>query len=160
VGHAPAPRTRRQEPKEQLMPGPHDATTASRVFPPPLLRTWPLGIQLVLAGLTPVVFGLICGAVLRTSGAAFLALQGIGIAGGFWAGLEHAGPWAGAARGVTGGLLFGTCILLGHEVAGGSDQGLLPSPQALQVVITVSLGTLLGTVGARSRKRMDGLSRS
>jgi hypothetical protein len=137
------------------MPAPHDATTANRVFPPPLLSTWPLGIRLILAGLTPIVFGLICGAVLRASGAAFLALQGIGIAGGYWAGLEHAGLRAGAARGVAGGLLFGTCILVGHEIAGGSDHGVLPEPELLQVVITVFLGTLLGTLGARSRKRIE-----
>jgi hypothetical protein len=137
------------------MPAAHGATTANRIFPPPLLSTWPFGIRLILAGLTPIVFGLICGAVLGTSGAAFIALQGIGIAGGYWAGLEHAGLRAGAARGVSGGLLFGACILAGHEIAGGPDQGLLPDPELVQVVITVSMGTLLGTLGARSRKRIE-----
>jgi hypothetical protein len=131
-------------------------TTTNRIFPPPLLRTWSFGTRVLLAGLTPIIFGLICGAVLGTSGAVFLALQGIGIAGGYWAGLEHASPRAGAARGVTGGLLFGTCILAGHAITGGSAQGLLPNPELLQLVITASMGTLLGTLGARSRNRIDG----
>jgi hypothetical protein len=125
------------------------------LFPPPLLRTWPRTIQFALAGLSPVAFGLVCGALLGISGAAFLALQAVGIAGGYWAGLEHAGLRAGAARGVTGGALFGASILLGHVLAGGSDHGLLPEPELLQVVITVSSGTLLGVLGARSRKRID-----
>jgi hypothetical protein len=130
--------------------------TSSRIFPPPLLSTWPIAIRLVLAGLVPIAFGLGCGALLRTSGPLFLALQAIGIAGGYWAGLEHIGSLAGARRGVAGGLLFGTSILAGHDLAGGSDQGLLPNPEVLQVLITTSMGALLGLLGARIRKRMDG----
>jgi hypothetical protein len=119
-----------------------------------------LVIRLFLAGLMPVIFGLICGIVLRSSGPAFLALQVIGIAGGYWAGLEHAGPRAGAARGLSGGLLFGGSILVGHAITGGSAHGLLPHPGLLQLVITVPFGMLLGTLGARSRMRIDGSSRA
>jgi hypothetical protein len=126
------------------------------VFPPPLLSTWPLAVRLIIAGVMPVAFGLVCGAVLGGSGAVFLVLQAVGIGGGWWAGLEHVGRRAGFARGVSGGLLFGSSILAGHALAGGESHGLIPHPEALQVVITTSMGALLGVLGARSRQRIDG----
>lgn len=57
-------------------------------------------------------------------------------------------------------MLFGACILAGHEIVGGSDHGLLPNPEPLQVVITVSIGTLLGILGGRARQRRDGSART
>jgi hypothetical protein len=126
------------------------------VFPPPLLSSWPIAVRLVLAGVVPVAFGLVCGAVLGSSGALFLALQVVGIAGGYWAGLEHAQPRTGFARGVSGGLLFGTSILAGHALEGGVAHGLLPNPEVLQIAITTSCGALLGLLGGRARRRIDG----
>jgi hypothetical protein len=125
------------------------------LFPPPLLSTWHRGIQVVLAGVVPIAFGLLCGALLSRSATLFLALQVIGIAGGYWAGLEHAGPRSGAARGVLGGLLFGTSILVGHRIEGGSAHGVLPDPEILQLAITTPFGALLGLLGARARRRID-----
>ena len=122
-------------------------------FPPPLLREQPPAVQLVLTVVLPASFGFLCGALLGSSGAVFLALQVIGIIGGFAAGFEHDHWRGGVLRGLCGGAIFGGFILIGHAVAGGSDHGLLPGVQAFLIVITVFFGVLLGWLGARLRVR-------
>jgi hypothetical protein len=109
---------------------------------PPLLTDWPWAIRIVLAGLVPMGFGFLCGAVLGGSGALFLFLQALAAAGGYFAGLEHERPHHGRMRGVLGGVLFGGFILIGHEAVGGSDHGLIPEPALIQIVITAALGAL------------------
>ena len=122
---------------------------------PRLLTDWPWAIRVVLAGIVPMAFGFLCGAVLDSSGALFLALQVIAALGGYFAGFEHSHPHHARLRGVVGGLLFGGFILIGHHAAGGSDQGLIPDPELVQLVITATLGALLGTLGADTRRRIE-----
>lgn len=122
-------------------------------FPPPLLREQPPAVRLVLTVLLPAAFGFLCGALLGSSSAVFLALQVIGVIGGFAAGFEHDHWRGGVLRGLCGGAIFGGFILIGHAVTGGSDHGLLPEVQAFQIVITVFFGVLLGWLGARLRVR-------
>lgn len=122
-------------------------------FPPPLLREWPLPVRVFLTVILPASFGFLCGALLGSSGAVFLVLQVLGIAGGFTAGLEHDHWRGGVLRGICGGAIFGGFILIGHAVVGGSDHGLLPEVKAFQILITVLFGTLLGYLGARLRAR-------
>jgi hypothetical protein len=100
-------------------------------------------------------FGFLCGAVLDSSGALFLGLQAVAALGGYFAGFEHSHPHHARLRGVLGGLLFGGFILIGHETVGGDDHGLLPDLRLLQLVITVTLGVVLGTLGARTRQRIE-----
>src|SRR4051795_10021238 len=110
-------------------------------------------VRVFLAGILPFGFGFLCGAVLDSSGAVFLILQVLGIAGGFTAGFEHDHWRGGVLRGICGGAIFGGFILIGHAVVGGSDHGLLPEVQAFQIVITIFFGTVLGYLGARLRAR-------
>ena len=124
---------------------------------PPLLTDWPWAIRVVLAGVVPMGFGFLCGAVLGGSGALFLALQALAAGGGYFAGLEHNRPLHGRMRGVLGGLLFGGFILIGHETVGGSDHGLIPDPEVIQIAITATLGALFGTLGARTRQRIESM---
>ena len=128
----------------------------SRRWPlPPLLDDWPWAVRIVLAGIVPMGFGFLCGAVLGSSGGLFLGLQVLAALGGYFAGFEHNRPVHARIRGVVGGLLFGGFILIGHHAAGGSDQGLIPDPELIQLVITATLGALLGTLGARTRRRIE-----
>ncbi|TML30223.1 MAG: hypothetical protein E6G30_03250 [Actinobacteria bacterium] len=55
-----------------------------------------------------------------------------------------------------GGLVFGGFILVGHHAIGGADHHLLPDPELLQLVIAAGVGSLLGTLGARTRARRTG----
>jgi len=112
---------------------------------------------MVLAIVVPAVFGLLTGIVLGVSEIGYLVLSVLGIAGGFFAGLEHRFVPEGAIRGFTGGILFGTFILLGHKVSGLDAKAHLPEPAAVLVVITTVLGIGLGALGARTRlKRAAG----
>ena len=101
----------------------------------------------------PVVFGLVTGIVLGLSELGYLILSLLGIAGGFFAGLEHRGAEEGVIRGLTGGLLFGTFILFGHAFIGGEAKADLPHPEILLVVITTVAGGLLGALGGWRRGR-------
>ena len=115
-------------------------------------------VQLVLAIVVPAVFGLVAGVVLGISEIGYLVLALLGIAGGYFAGLEHRHVEEGLLRGLAGGLLFGTFILVGHEVSGMEPKAELPHPHILLVVITTLFGVGLGALGARRRARRQAAS--
>jgi hypothetical protein len=122
---------------------------------PTLLSTRPLPLQLVLAGVVPIVFGAICGWLLGVNEVAYLVLSILAIAGGYLAGQEHVGAGQGAIRGFVGGLLFGSSILLVHEATGEEPKAHLPEPEILLVAITTVAGVILGTLGGRNRKQKE-----
>jgi hypothetical protein len=127
------------------------------LWPPPLLAERPVAVQVLLVGVLPVTFGLVCGYILESSGTVYLVLQVLGILGGFFAGFEHDTHRGGVLRGVVGGTLFGLSILVGHEShGGGEDHDLLPSPAILLLVLTTGFGVLLGWLGAVLRRRRAG----
>jgi hypothetical protein len=113
-------------------------------------------VQLALAIVVPAVFGLICGFLLGVSEVAYLVLSILAIAGGFGAGLEHDGGKEGALRGVAGGLLFGTFILVAKHASGADPKADLPHPEVVLVVITTVFGVGLGALGGRARLRRSG----
>ena len=120
-----------------------------------LLRTRPLPLQLVLAGLVPIAFGAICGWVLGVDKTAYLILSLLAIAGGYVAGQEHDGAGEGAIRGLVGGTLFGAAILLVHEATGKSAKADLPDPKIILVAVTAVAGVLLGALGGRRRAQKE-----
>jgi hypothetical protein len=120
---------------------------------PELFSQRSAGAQVATGVAVPAVFGIVTGIVLGLSGAGYLVLSLLGIAGGFAAGLEHRDGEEGLVRGVTGGLLFGTFILFGHEFLGGEAKADLPEPEILLVVITTIAGGLLGALGGWRRGR-------
>jgi len=61
----------------------------------------------------------------------------------------------GAGRGVAGGMLFGTFILLGHALYGGKAKAALPDPHAFLPVITLVAGAILGALGGGLRARRE-----
>ena len=59
---------------------------------PPLLSSRPVGVQILLANVVPCLFGAVTGLMLGVNEIAYLVLAvPIGIAGGYFAGLEHRG---------------------------------------------------------------------
>jgi hypothetical protein len=79
----------------------------------------------------------------------------LSIFGGFFAGFEHAGSRGGALRGVVGGTLFGSFILIGHAIHGHDAKADLPDPHLLLIVATAIFGSILGALGGRTRGRLE-----
>lgn len=128
----------------------------ARRFPlPPLLDEWPWPVRIVLAGIVPMAFGFLCGAILDSSSTVYIVLQVVAALGGFFAGFEHDLPHHARLRGLLGGLLFGGFVLIGHHVAGGTDHGLIPDPEPVMLVLTALLGAVLGMLGAHVRMRIE-----
>ena len=121
----------------------------------PLLSEHPPALRFVLVGVVPALFGAICGWLLGVNEVAYLVLSILAILGGYGAGLDHLGAREGAVRGFVGGALFGSFILIVHELTGEEAEAHLPEPAILLVVITTVLGVLLGALGGRHRARVE-----
>jgi hypothetical protein len=118
-------------------------------------RERPVGLQVVLAGVVPALFGAVTGWALGVSEIAYIVLSVLGIGGGYFAGLEHRGPGEGAVRGVVGGALFGGFILIAAELIDKEHKAHLPEPEILLVAITTAFGIGLGALGGRSRRKRE-----
>lgn len=121
-----------------------------------LLADRPPAQEFVAAVVGPVVFGVLTGWVLGVSEPIYLVLSVLGIGGGYLAGMEHDVALEGVYRGLLGGLLFGSSILITHGLIGGPPEAELPDPEALLIAITAAFGTLLGWLGARRRAAAGG----
>jgi hypothetical protein len=123
---------------------------------PPAFDERPAILQIVGGVVVPAVFGLLTGFVLGWSEVLYLIMAGpIGIGGGFFAGIEHRAADEGVVRGIIGGLVFGSFILLGHEIAGTDPKADLPEPEVGLVFITTIGGAILGGLGGRYRARHE-----
>lgn len=133
------------------------ASTASRPqLLPPLLASRPRALRVALAGVLPLAFGALCGWALGVNAALYLVLAApVAILGGFGAGIEHLGPRSGARRGATGGLLFGSGIVIVHEITGKHAEVALPHPAILLAIFTCVSGAALGALGGMLRARLE-----
>ncbi len=116
---------------------------------PPLFRDRPRPVQILLGGVVPVIFGAVVGIVLGASAGGYWALAGVAAVGGVLAGFEHQDGWGGADRGLVGGALFGTALLIAHAIVGTHAKVSLGSFPPLLVVIDAIAGILLGALGGR-----------
>jgi hypothetical protein len=123
---------------------------------PPLFEDRPFWLQLLGLVIVPVIFGLLSGFALGWSEVLYLIMVGpIALIGGFLGGIEHRGFEDGFARGLVGGLVFGSFILLGHKIAGTDPKADLPDPQVGLVILTTVVGGILGGLGGRFRARRE-----
>jgi hypothetical protein len=115
---------------------------------PPPFEERPVSLQVVGGVLVPVVFGLIAGLAMGWNEVAYWLLVGpLAVLGGFLGGTEHRGLDEGLVRGAIGGLIFGSFILLGHEIANNEPKVHLPDPQSGLVFATTLIGAILGAAG-------------
>jgi hypothetical protein len=119
----------------------------------PLLSERPAGEQIFIVLVLPALFGGICGVLLGISGGVYTVLTLIAILGGIGAGYDHATPGEGALRGVAGGALFGTFILLAHAISGEDAKAKLPEPHIVLPIATTLISVVLGAIGGAIRAR-------
>jgi hypothetical protein len=116
----------------------------------------PFWLQVAGGIVVPLVFGMLCGFALGWSEILYYVLVGpLAIAGGFLGGTEHRGADDGLVRGAVGGLVFGSFILIGHEIANNEPKAHLPDPQAGLVFATTLFGAILGALGGYWRTRQE-----
>jgi hypothetical protein len=124
-------------------------------LPPPFFER-PFWLQLVGSIVVPLVFGLLSGFALGWNEILYIVMAGpIAILGGFLAGVEHRETDEGVLRGAIGGLVYGSFILIGHEIMNNEPKVELPDPQSGLVFVTALGGAILGGLGARYRKRQE-----
>ena len=122
-------------------------------LPPPFLER-PFSLQVLGGIVVPVVFGVLSGIVLGWSEILYLVMAGpLAIAGGFVAGTEHRAVDEAVVRGAIGGLVYGSFILIGHEIANNEPKAHLPDPQGGLVFATALGGAILGALGGYWRSR-------
>src|SRR3954453_12117715 len=107
---------------------------------PPLLKDHPRWLQVLLAIVLPAAFGALTGYFLGISEVTYVVLSILGVLGGIGAGFDHMGAAIGLRRGIVAGLIFGSAILVAHEVHGAEAKADLPDPETLLVAITTGLG--------------------
>ena len=115
----------------------------------PLFRERPRSVQVILGLVVPTALGAVAGVLLGVSATAYWVIGLIAFVGGILAGFEHADGWDGADRGLVGGTLYGTGLLVAHAIAGTDAKVDLPGFAPILVVFTAIIGMLLGALGGR-----------
>jgi hypothetical protein len=117
----------------------------------PLFRERPRSAQVILGLVVPTAFGAVAGVLLGVSAAAYWAFGLVALVGAVLAGFEHADGWDGADRGLVGGTLYGTGLLIAHAIAGTDATVSLPGFAPILVVFTAIIGMLAGALGGKIR---------
>ena len=119
------------------------------MYDPVLFRDRPLPVQILIGGVIPAALGALAGVLIGASSAAYWVLSVIAGFGAFLAGFEHRDGWGGADRGMVGGAIYGTALLLVHAAVGTHAKVSLGSFPPLLVVITATFGAVFGAIGGR-----------
>lgn len=117
------------------------------MYAPTLFRDRSDATQIVVGGLVPMALGALAGVLVGISAPAYWAVAALAAVGAFLSGFEHVDGWEAADRGLLGGIIYGTALLLAHELAGARPLVSLGSVPALLVVVTAVAGTLLSAAG-------------
>jgi hypothetical protein len=124
------------------------------MYSPVPFRDRPRPVQIVIGGIVPAAIGALAGVLIGVSTGAYWAVAILAGVGGFIAGFEHQDGWGGADRGLVGGAIYGTFLLVAHAIAGTHAKVSLGSFQPLFAVGTAIIGMLLGAAGGRVARAM------
>lgn len=117
--------------------------------PPVLFRDRSRPAQILLGGVVPALIGALQGVLIGASPVAYWIVAALAGIGGLLAGFEHRDGWGGADRGMVGGAIYGTALLLVHAAVGTRARVSLGSFPPFLVVLTAIIGILLGALGGR-----------
>jgi|tagenome__1003787_1003787.scaffolds.fasta_scaffold20952531_2 hypothetical protein len=115
----------------------------------------PAAAQLVAGLIVPAAFGALVGVMLGVSSAAYWGLQGLAVIGGVLGGLEHPDGSEAADRGLLGGLVFGSFLLLAHAITGAEPKADLGQMPGFLIVFAGIGGALLGALGGSIRAALQ-----
>lgn len=122
---------------------------------PVLLDSRPPAVQLVLLLVPALLLGTVAGIALDLAAGAYYAVLIVAALGGIAAGVEHETAGQGAQRGLTGGLMFGLGVLVGHHLLNRRAQASLPHPEAVEVIVTSIFSVPLGAIGGAIRAHRE-----
>jgi hypothetical protein len=114
-----------------------------------LLRDRPRPVQIIIGGVIPAALGALAGVMVGASAAGYWIVGAIAGVGGFLAGFEHRDGWGGADRGMVGGAIYGTSLVLVHWAIGNPAKVSLGSSRIAFVIALTIIGILLGAAGGR-----------
>lgn len=119
---------------------------------PPLFADRSPHAQVILGGIVPAGVGAVAGVLLGISAAGYWAVGALAAVGAVLGGLEHADGWEAADRGLLAGVIYGSALLLVHELTGARPRASLGSVPALLIVVTAVLSALLSAAGGALRR--------
>ena len=104
---------------------------------------------MILGAVIPALVGALAGFLVGASAAGYWVVAVLAGVGAFLGGFEHSDGWDAADRGFFGGVIYGTTLLLVHELIHNQAKVSLGSFPPFLVVITALAGTLLSAAGGR-----------
>jgi len=119
------------------------------MFTPVLFRDRRRVLQVILGGVVPAAVGVLAGVLIGVSSAAYWVVAILAGVGAFLAGFEHLDGWGGADRGFFGGAIYGTALLVTHQLVGTTATVSLGSFPPLLAVLTAIIGMFLSAAGGR-----------
>jgi hypothetical protein len=123
------------------------------MYAPPMFRERTEAAQTVIGGVIPALIGGLAGVFVGVSAGAYWAVGVLAAVGAFAGGFEHADGWEAADRGFLGGVIYGTALLLAHELANTHPKVSLGSFPPFLAVVTAISGTLLSAAGGSIARR-------
>jgi hypothetical protein len=107
------------------------------------------GQKVIIGAVIPALVGALAGFLVGASAAGYWVVALLAAVGAFLGGFEHSDGWDAADRGFFGGVIYGTTLLLVHQLIHNDAKVSLGSFPPFLVVITALAGTLLSAAGGR-----------
>ena len=115
----------------------------------------PRVVQVQLAVVGPLLFGMVCGFLLGETEAGYWIAQVFGVTAAFGSGFDHVGARGGALRGALAGFVFSLGLLAAHAIAGTTPLADVPKPLGLILLITTLITGCIGAAGGALRARVS-----
>jgi hypothetical protein len=119
------------------------------MYAPPPFNERSEAQKVVIGAVIPALIGALAGFLVGVSAAAYWVVAILAGVGAFLSGFEHSDGWDAADRGFFGGVIYGTSLLLVHELIHDHAKVSLGSFAPFLVVVTALAGTLLAAAGGR-----------
>ncbi len=119
------------------------------MYSPPPFNERTEAHKVIIGAVIPALVGALAGFLVGVSAVAYWVVAILAGVGAFLGGFEHDGGWDAADRGFFGGVIYGTTLLLVHELIHNQAKVSLGSFPPFLVVITALAGTLLSAAGGR-----------